>query len=72
MAFMCMNVTMTLVDNGSVIIVCSLQTARRLAFKDADVDFNPSHQSIRAYDNSRHQSLGSIALNISAMATMTS
>ena len=61
-----MNVPMTLVDNGSAIIVCPLRTARMLGIRDEDL--SPSTQGIRAYDNSRRQALGTITMNITAGA----
>jgi hypothetical protein len=53
---------MTLIDNGSAINVCPLRTAQKLGIPQEE--FKENAQSIRAYDNTRRETLGVIWLNI--------
>lgn len=56
------HVPMTLVDNGSAINVCPLRTALRLGLSKGD--FRENSQSVRAYDNSKRDTLGAVWLII--------
>ena len=60
-----LNVPMTLIDNGSAINVCPLRTARRLGIPQEE--FKISNQAIRAYDNTRRDTIGVVWINITAV-----
>ena len=49
-----------LLDNGSALNVCPLATAVALGFSPSD--FGPSTQTIRAYDSTRREVLGTLTL----------
>ena len=56
------NIPLALVDNGSAVNVCPLETAHCLGL--GNDDFQTSTQGVRAYDNSRRPVLGKINLTI--------
>ena len=51
-----------LLDNGSALNVCSLATAIALGFGPSD--FVPSTQTVRAYDSTRREVLGTLTLDL--------
>lgn len=57
-----LSIPMALVDNGSTINVCPLRVAQRLGISQSE--FAESNQAIRAYDNTRRNTLGVIFLNV--------
>ena len=55
---------MTLIDNGSAINVCPLKTARKLGVLQEE--FKASNHAIRAYDNTKRDTMGVLWLNITS------
>ena len=55
---------MTLIDNGSAINVYPLRAARKLGIPQEE--FKVSNQAIRAYDNTRRDTVGVVWLNITS------
>jgi len=53
-----------LVDNGSALNVCPLRTFKCLGLKESDL--SPTSNTVRAYDNTRREVMGSIKLVIGA------
>ncbi|XP_021773616.1 uncharacterized protein LOC110737586 [Chenopodium quinoa] len=56
------NMPMTFVDNGSAINVCPLRTAKKIGI-DLD-NLVKSSQGVKAYDNTRRQSMGTSTLKV--------
>ena len=55
-------VPFVLLDNGSTLNVCSLATAIALGF--APSDFSHSTQTIRAYDNTKREVMGTLVIDL--------
>ena len=51
-----------LLDNGSALNVCPLATAIALGF--APSDFGPSTQTIRAYDSTKREVMGTLVIDL--------
>ena len=51
-----------LLDNGSALNVCPLATAIALGF--APSDFGPSTQTVRAYDNTKREVMGTLVIDL--------
>ena len=51
-----------LLDNGSALNVCPLATAIALGF--APLDFGPSTQTVRAYDNTKREVMGTLMIDL--------
>ena len=51
-----------LLDNGSALNVCSLATAIALGF--AHLDFGPSTQTVRAYDSTKREVMGTLVIDL--------
>ena len=51
-----------LLDNGSTLNVCSLAIIVALGFKPSD--FEPFSQTVRAYDSTRREVLGTLTLDL--------
>ena len=49
-------------DNGSALNVCPLATAIALGF--APSDFGPSTQTVRAYDNTKREVMGTLVIDL--------
>jgi hypothetical protein len=57
-------IPVVLIDNGSALNVCPLRTALCLGLKPKD--FTPSDLTVRAYDNTRRNVLGTVEMEIAA------
>ena len=51
-----------LLDNGSALNVCPLATAIALGY--GPIDFEPSTQTVRAYDSTRREVMGTLTLEL--------
>ena len=51
-----------LLDNGSALNVCPLATAIALGF--APSDFGPSTQTVRAYDSTKKEVMGTLVIDL--------
>ena len=55
-------VSSVLLDNGSALNICPLATAIALGYGPSD--FRPSTQTVRAYDNSRREVMGTLEIEL--------
>ena len=55
-------VSSVLLDNGSALNICHLTTAITLGY--APSDFGPSTQTVRAYDNTRREVMGTLDIEL--------
>ena len=55
-------VSSILLDNGSALNVCHLATAIALGFSPSD--FSPSTQTIRAYDSTKREVMGTLVIDL--------
>ena len=57
-----LRVPSVLLDNGSTLNVCPLATAIALGF--APSDFGPSTQTVRAYDSTKKEVMGTLVIDL--------
>ena len=63
-------VSSVLLDNGSAVNVCPLATAIALGF--APSDFGPSTQTMRAYDSTQREVMGTLTIDLLINSTIFS